>query len=357
MNNEKNKTKGIGILLAGIGILIYQIIPSIFSPYSLLEISTIIILIFGILLLIIGRRFYMKPMEPIEGDKKLGNYIHIVGVLIFILTLLSFPLYVFIYIPNDMFWISSGLIISLIELFLFGIVLMFIGKIIIKPMEVLDKKKKLGTRMLDIGVITSILSIFSLVIDAVNLIIFFISVWILIYGIILLQKAETDITMEVKEEIKSPDFIMEAIGTNGRLQLFENKIILKKKVGFLIFRAGREKMIPISSISSIQFSGAKIFKKAYGFIQFSFGGPTKSLRFDNIKRDPDAIVFTFREARKFEKIKVLIEERMIKSQEVVTPLGQTSSNLDEIEKLAKLYDKGIITKEEFEAKKKQLLGL
>lgn len=42
---------------------------------------------------------------------------------------------------------------------------------------------------------------------------------------------------------------------------------------------------------------------------------------------------------------------MIKSQEVVTPLAQTSSNLDEIEKLSKLFDKGIITKEEFEAKK------
>jgi hypothetical protein len=33
------------------------------------------------------------------------------------------------------------------------------------------------------------------------------------------------------------------------------------------------------------------------------------------------------------------------------------SNLDELEKLADLHDKGIVTDEEFEAKKKQLLGL
>jgi len=33
------------------------------------------------------------------------------------------------------------------------------------------------------------------------------------------------------------------------------------------------------------------------------------------------------------------------------------SNLDELEKLAALRDKGIISEEEFKAKKKQLLGL
>jgi hypothetical protein len=37
--------------------------------------------------------------------------------------------------------------------------------------------------------------------------------------------------------------------------------------------------------------------------------------------------------------------------------SKTGSNLDEIERLASLRDKGIITEEEFEAKKKQLLDL
>ena len=39
------------------------------------------------------------------------------------------------------------------------------------------------------------------------------------------------------------------------------------------------------------------------------------------------------------------------------PAGGTSSYLEELEKLAALRDNGIITDEEFEAKKKQLLGL
>lgn len=236
---------------------------------------------------------------------------------------------------------------------------LFTGRFIIRPMGILDKKKNLGIRMFSIGVTTLILSLISIG-EGIKIIIFIVSVGIPLYGIFLILKTKigiTDMIQEVNEEIKSPDFIMEAIGTNGRLKLYENKIILEKKAGGLIFRAGREKMVPISSISSIQFSPAKRFKKLYGFIQFNFGGSTKSLRFDNIKRDPDAIVFTFRESTKFEKIKVLIEEKMIKSQKIVAPLAQTSSNLDEIEKLARIFDKGIITKEEFEAKKKQLLSL
>ena len=39
------------------------------------------------------------------------------------------------------------------------------------------------------------------------------------------------------------------------------------------------------------------------------------------------------------------------------PIVQTTQYLDELEKLKELHDEDIITKEEFEAKKKQLLGL
>jgi len=180
MNYEKNKTKGIIILLAGIGILIYLIVPSVVSLYYFLEFSTIFILVFGILLLLIGRRFYMKPMEPIEGDKKLANYMRIVGVLIFILALIGFLVYIFIY-PNISVWLSivwyptsvqAVGIFELIEILLFGVVLMSIGRFIMKPMEVLVKKKELGIQIFIIGVTTLILSLISLGGDAVNLIIF-----------------------------------------------------------------------------------------------------------------------------------------------------------------------------------------
>jgi hypothetical protein len=37
-------------------------------------------------------------------------------------------------------------------------------------------------------------------------------------------------------------------------------------------------------------------------------------------------------------------------------VGNESDYLDELEKLAELHEKGILTDEEFQAKKKQLLG-
>ena len=59
----------------------------------------------------------------------------------------------------------------------------------------------------------------------------------------------------------------------------------------------------------------------------------------------------------YEAINKLIIERQEKSK--VEPVKQEApaSNLDEIKKLKDLLDAGIITQEEFDAKKKQLLGL
>jgi hypothetical protein len=56
----------------------------------------------------------------------------------------------------------------------------------------------------------------------------------------------------------------------------------------------------------------------------------------------------------FEDFKAEIERRINTSHNTVTKI---SSNLDEIEKLASLRDRKVITEEEFQAKKKQLLGL
>ena len=150
---------------------------------------------------------------------------------------------------------------------------------------------------------------------------------------------------------------MEVKGTNGSIKLLDDRILLRKKSAGLI-KAKREKTIPIANISSIQFSGAKRFKKLYGFIQFNMGGSTKSLRFNDVKRDPDSVVFTFRESPRFEKLKELIEEKMIEIQAGPSSvIVQAKSELDELEKLGSLLEKGIITQEEFELKKKQLLGL
>ena len=58
-----------------------------------------------------------------------------------------------------------------------------------------------------------------------------------------------------------------------------------------------------------------------------------------------------------ETLTALIKEKEQKSHERSTVITQSQSNAEELAKFKKLVDDGIITQEEFDAKKKQLLGL
>lgn len=57
--------------------------------------------------------------------------------------------------------------------------------------------------------------------------------------------------------------------------------------------------------------------------------------------------------KKIEEIKNIVEQKINQANEPI----QSISSADEIAKFKKLLDDGTITQEEFDAKKKQLLGL
>ncbi len=61
----------------------------------------------------------------------------------------------------------------------------------------------------------------------------------------------------------------------------------------------------------------------------------------------------------FEKVNALLVERQKKQNEAapVQPSAPAVSNADELKKFKELLDSGVITQEEFDAKKKELLGL
>ena len=52
-----------------------------------------------------------------------------------------------------------------------------------------------------------------------------------------------------------------------------------------------------------------------------------------------------------------INERQVNTQAEAKPTASANNNLDDLLKLKSLLDSGVITQEEFDAKKKQLLGL
>jgi hypothetical protein len=141
-------------------------------------------------------------------------------------------------------------------------------------------------------------------------------------------------------------------GYNGIIVLGENTLTIKKgRWNFLLgdVTSRGEKTIPFSSISAVQYKKPGM---TAGYIQFSFSGGSESKGgiMDAVK-DENSVIFhnTGDNAQKFLELKHYVESRMGKS------VSATPSVLDELEKLALLKDKGILTQEEFEAKKKQLL--
>ena len=81
-------------------------------------------------------------------------------------------------------------------------------------------------------------------------------------------------------------------------------------------------------------------------------------------KDENTITFGDKNNKRFEELKTIIEShinaRSHKSMNNLDGTGRSSgpvNDLDAIEKLAGLKERGIITQEEFDAKKKSLLGL
>ena len=147
--------------------------------------------------------------------------------------------------------------------------------------------------------------------------------------------------------------LTEAKGVNGQLELLDNKIRIKRKGVLALFTQGLkgEKDILIKQISSIQLKKAGLTN---GYIQFAFlgGQETKGGLFDAVD-DENTIMFTSWQQVAFEEMKTQIESKMAEGETKKTE----SHGLNDLEKLADLRSKGVITEEEFNLKKKQILGL
>jgi hypothetical protein len=150
--------------------------------------------------------------------------------------------------------------------------------------------------------------------------------------------------------------IIKADGYNGQLEMNKTSIFIKRKgvISFLSQGMTGDKEILISQISSIQFRNADDLVK--GYIQFAFvGGQEAKGGIMEAVNDENTVMFFLKQQPEFETFKQELRERMNKLR--AGGNSKSHSSLDELEKLASLRDRKIITDEEFEAKKCQLLGL
>ena len=125
-------------------------------------------------------------------------------------------------------------------------------------------------------------------------------------------------------------------------------------MGFISQGHKGEKEIDLSQISAVQFKKPGL--GTVGYIQFSFlgGSETKGGIRDAVK-DENTILFKGGKVEAdFVKAKQLIDTYRARLR---GEGAATRGGLDDLEHLAQLRDRGIITEEDFAAKKKQILGL
>lgn len=160
------------------------------------------------------------------------------------------------------------------------------------------------------------------------------------------------------------DYIFEVNSIIGQVMyIYEDRIELTQKgaMGFLTQGLKGSKTFYYRDISSVQFKNCGWTN---GFFEFTFsggvdrpGGVWSGMNNDNrfIFGKP-TIGAAKRLAAEMEPINEFIQNKIRESKNPQQIVPQVSS-ADEIIKFKNLLDQGIITQEEFEAKKKQLLGL
>ncbi len=152
-------------------------------------------------------------------------------------------------------------------------------------------------------------------------------------------------------------FELEDKATKGKLLIFEDRIELTKKDVNTFFNNVTTKTIPINSLTSVQLKapGAVLG----GFLQFSIAGGIERKGAGSIDAVKDENSFLIRKEtyETAKKIKEYLDDKIANKNSGGTTVVQQTSAADELKKFKELLDSGVITQEEFDAKKKQLLGL
>ena len=151
--------------------------------------------------------------------------------------------------------------------------------------------------------------------------------------------------------------LMTVKGHNGQIDLLDDKIRIARKgvLGFMTQGFKGEKDIRLETITSIQYKRANLLVN--GYIQFAFSGGSEAKGgLLEATKDENTVVFTSRQMAEFDKLKDAIEQQQAKLRRPAAA-APAAGSVDDLEKLAALRDKGIITDADFEAKKKQILGI
>ena len=148
---------------------------------------------------------------------------------------------------------------------------------------------------------------------------------------------------------------LRAEGITGQVELDDEFITIRRK-GFRAFlNQGMkgDKRIPLASVTAVQFKKAGLTD---GYLQLSIlGGVESRAGWGDSGSDENTVTFSRRQQADFEAIRDRLEGGIVmRARGGAAPPGVDIP--DQIRKLAALRDEGLLTADEFEAKKSDLLG-
>lgn len=147
-------------------------------------------------------------------------------------------------------------------------------------------------------------------------------------------------------------------GYKGTLKVYDDRVEINKS-GSGFFRTATSKMLPIANITSVSVTPSTVW--ARGYIEFTVPGGKDSKNIEQAMNNENAVLLkAVNQNDVAMKIKAYIEELILNRANNVggaTVIQQAASPAEELKKFKELLDAGIITQEEFDAKKKQILGL
>ena len=147
-------------------------------------------------------------------------------------------------------------------------------------------------------------------------------------------------------------------GVKGELKVYEDRLEIIK-TGRGVASDNASKTLSMSNIIGVSVTPGALWTR--GFIEITVPGGTTSCNADQAMRSENALLLKAAiQNETAMNIKSYVEERIAK----ITPSNferketrHSYSPAEELKKMKELLDMGIITREEFDAKKKQLLGL
>lgn len=175
------------------------------------------------------------------------------------------------------------------------------------------------------------------------------------------ERQERQAAQRTNSQLNVPDYIYSIDGCRGRhIDIYENKAVITTKTNLGSIMAGGynngEKTIYYRDVIGIQFKLPTFVQ--IGYLQFE----TASCQATNNFFSENSFPFESSNIsnREIEKVVSYVKDQVDKIRSAPTSTAtviQAQSPADELKKFKELLDMGVITQDEFDQKKKQLLGL